>query len=996
MRKKFPLLLGFLSLFTFLSLTVFAQNKTVKGTVLDANGAGVAGASVTVKGSNQGTNTDASGEFTLNVPASARTLVISYVGYSNQEVTIGSEPVNVVLTPSATNDLNEVVVVGYGSARRKDLTGAVGTVTAKEFNTGQINSPEQLLQGKVPGLQITNSSGQPGGLTIVRIRGNNSIRSGNNPLYVVDGIPLDGRSARPNFASNSVGNSPPSDPLTFINPNEIAQVDILKDASASAIYGSRGANGVVLITTKKGQSGPARIDVNANAGLGGIMRKVDILDAQQYRDALAKFQTSVSDSGASINPFEEILQRPAVTQNYSVAMGGGGENGKYRASFFIGNQEGIIRKTDLKKYVGNLNGQYRFLDEKLSVDFSATVANVAENIAPISQDAGSNGNLISIALLWNPTLELKRSNGTYNQTNPSGQVNPLALSDAYNDVTDVTTALASVSAGYKFTNWLEYRLLYGVNYSVGNRKAEVQGWIRQIGGNAQNKGEAGVFQNKLRSSTLTHTLNFNKDLSENLSFSALLGYEFWKTNFEGIGSYVYDFNYNIEETDRVGVHYYDNLGAGRQANLQTTSFKEPQVEIQSYFARANANWNDKYLLTATIRADGSNKFGKNNRYAYFPSLAFAWNIDNEAFMQDNNVFQSLKFRAGYGQTGNQEFPSDAPLNVFRWVSYGNFANIHGPNDSLRWETVESYNLGIDFSILEGRVYGSVDYFNKTTEDPVILQVAPQPAPTTGGAVYKNISGARVKNSGVEISLGWDVIAKGDFRWNLNGNVTFLKNLFDFPEAGENPLILTGALHGQGTTNAFAQAIAHNQPINVYYLPQFLGFDRNGIGMYSPTPQYSGNPNPKAFVGFNTDVTYKKWNLSIGAHGSFGNYLYNNTLMSVLNIGNISKGRNIAQAVANSGESVANFISTSTRFMEKGDYIKVHNATLRYSLGDVGKSLKNLNVFVAGNNLFVISKYQGFDPEVNVDKALNGVPSLGIDYIGFPTQRTVILGVNFSL
>ncbi len=994
MRKKL-FSFAITGIFLFFSLSIFAQTKTVTGTVTDKDGA-VAGASVVVKGSNLGTNTNANGAFTISVPASARTLVVSFVGLAPQEVAIGDAPLTVVMKDATSNDLNEVVVVGYGSVRKRDLTGSVASVTSKEFNTGQINSPEQLLQGKVPGLQITNSSGQPGGLTIVRIRGNNSIRAGNNPLYVVDGIPLDGRTARPNFSA-TVGTSPPADPLTFINPNEIAQVDILKDASASAIYGSRGANGVVLITTKKGQTGPTKIDANASVGFGSVMRKVDVLDAGGYRAAIAKFDAPNSDSGLSIDPFEEILDKGALTQNYSVALGGGGENGKYRASFFVGDQDGVIRKTNLRKYVGNLNGQFKFMEKRLSLDFSAAVASVEENIAPISQDAGSGGNLISAALIWNPTLILTRSNGIYNQENPSGLVNPLALSDAYNDITDVTTLLGNFSAGYKFTDWLEYKMLYGVNYSTGNRKAEIQGWIRSIGGNAQDKGEAGVFQNNLKSSTVTHTLNFVKDLSEDFNLNVVAGYEFWRTSFNGFGNYVYEFNYNRTQETQTNVHYYDNMGAGKQGNLQTVSFREPDVDIQSFFARATGNYKDKFILTATIRADGSNKFGKENRYAYFPSVAAAWNIDHEEFMEDNGFFQSLKFRAGYGETGNQEFASDAPLNVFRWTSYGNFSQIHSPNDSLKWESVSSYNFGVDFAILQGRLYGSVDYFNKTTKDPVILQVASQPQPPgSGGAVYKNINDAKVINKGVEVMLGYDVIKTADVSWNINANATFLTNKFDYPKAGAFPLILTGGLHGQGTTNAFAQAIAHDQPINVYYLADFQGFDKDGIAIYSKTPDYTGDPNPSAYVGLNSDVSYKKWSLSIGAHGSFGNYLYNNTLMSVLNISNIVGGRNIASQLVTSGESVANPISTSNRFMEKGDYFKLHNATLKYTFGNVGKSLKNLNVYISANNLFVITDYTGFDPEVNVDKALNGVPSLGIDYIGFPTQRTILFGVNFSL
>jgi iron complex outermembrane receptor protein len=672
----------------------------------------------------------------------------------------------------------------------------------------------------------------------------------------------------------------------------------------------------------------------------------------------------------------------------------GNENRKYRASFFVGDQDGILKKTNLTKYVGNINGQYKFLDKKLSIDFNAAVANVGEHIAPISQDAGSNGNLISLALIWNPTLPLVRSNGIYNQTNPSGQVNPLALSDAYNDVTDVTTLLGNVSAAYKFTDWLEYRLMYGMNYSTGDRRAEVLGWIKGTGGNAPGNGEAGVFTNKLRSSTITHTLTFTKDLSQNFSLTALAGYEYWKTNFEGNGAYVYGFDYNLNQgpTD---VHYYNNMFDGKQANLQYTSFKEPTVEIQSYFARAVMNWNDKYLLTATFRADGSNKFGKNNRYAYFPSVAAAWNIDHEDFMKDNNAFQVLKLRVGYGETGNQEFAADAPLQVFRWGPNGNLANIHSANPNLKWESVKSFNIGLDFGVLDNRLFGSIDYFNKTTNDPVIVAVAPQPQPPGGAGIYANIDGA-VKNTGVEVTIGADVVKSTNVQWTVTANATFLKNNFDFPKAGNNPLILTGALHGQGTSGAFSQAIAHNQPINVYYLPIFQGFDKDGIAIYTPTPEFAGDPNPTTYVGFNSELSYKKWTLSLGAHGSFGNYLFNNTLMSVLNISNIVGGRNIASELVTSGESVANPISTSSRFMEKGDYFKLHNATIKYTFGDIGKYLKNFNLYVAANNVFVITKYNGFDPEVNVDKALNGVPSLGIDYIGFPTQRTILLGVNFSL
>lgn len=976
------------------SLNVFCQTKQITGNVKDSKGAGIVGASVVIKGSKGGTTSGSDGFFRLTVPEAAKTLTISAVGYTSQDVDISdSSAVDVSLVES-TGSLNEVVVVGYGTARKRDLTGSVASVSAKDFNRGQINTPEQLLQGKVPGLQITNSSGQPGGLTIVKIRGNNSIRTGNTPLYVVDGVILDGRTPRPNFAPSGVGTTPTSDPLTFINPNEISDVQVLKDASASAIYGSRGANGVILITTKKGATGPAKVDVNASVGFSDAMRKIDVLDAGEYRAALAKYGAPMSDSGASINPFDAIL-RNGFTQNYSVALSGGNENGKYRASFFAGDQDGIILKSNLKKYVGNFNGQYKFLDKKLSIDFNATAANVGEKIAPISQDAGSTGTLISLALIWNPTLPLIRSNGLYNQENPSGQVNPLAMSDAYNDVSNITTVLSNVNAAYKFTDWLEYRFVYGLNYGAGNRKGEIQGWIKGTGGQADGAGVAAVLNNYLFSQTLTHTLNFNRDISNDLSLNAVAGYEYWKTQYWGSSTSVYGFNYNLQQQNRVANHYYDNMDNGNRANLSTSSFRDPTVEIQSYFARAILNYRDKYILTATYRADGSSKFGSENQYAYFPSLAASWVISGEDFLKNNRLFNTLKLRVGYGQTGNQEFPADAALDVYRYSSYGSITTSHFGNPNLKWETVESYNVGLDFGLLGNRLNGVIDYFYKRTNDPIFLAVVPQPT-GAGGSQYKNLDGAYVRNSGVEIGLWGDIIIGKDFNWSANANVTFVKNRFIFPAAGKEPLALTGALHGQGTSGAYSEAIAHDQPVDVFYLPEFQGFDKDGIGIYSAQPDYVADPNPSAYIGFSTDISYKKWSLNLGTHGTFGNKLYNNTAMSVLNISNIIGGRNIASGLVTTSESPSNPITTSTRFLESGNYFKLHSATLRYSFGNVGKSLKNLGVYVSANNVFVISKYKGFDPEVNVDKALNGIPSLGVDYIGYPTQRTYLMGVSFSL
>jgi len=999
--------IGLSILLLILTQSLLAQ-KTVTGKVSDSkDGSALPGVSVVAKGTSSGTTTKADGTFSLTVPANATALVISSVGYASQEVNItGKTTVDVLLASSGTS-LNEIVVVGYGTARRRDLTGAVSSVQAKDFVKGPVTNPDQLLIGKVSGLQIINSSGQPGAVTIVKIRGTNSIRTGNNPLYVVDGIPLDGRSPRPGLINSGLGTTPDANPLTYINPADIASIDVLKDASASAIYGSRGANGVILITTKKGSVGPARIDAGASFGFSGVMRKIKVLSASGYRSALNTYNAPKSDSGASIDPFKEILHKSAPSQNYTVAFSGGSENGRYRASFLYSDQQGIIRKSGLKKYVASFNDQHKFLDKKLSLDFNITAANVTEQIAPISNDAGSAGNIISLALIWNPTLVLKRSNGLYNQTNPSGQTNPLALSDAYNDGTSITTLLGSFSAAYKITPDLEYKVLVGINYGTGVRKQEIQGWIASLGNPVG--GSANVANQQLFSETITHTLNYVKQITSSLNLNAIAGYEYWKTVFQGSGIFGSKFDLNQSQTNITPhYHYYDNIQGGDPGNRATYSFKDPIVELQSYFARAVLNYQDKYLLTGTFRADGSSKFGKNNKYAYFPSVAAAWNVNNENFMKNNSIFSALKIRVGYGETGNQEFnPVDAALQTQTYNSYQNSSVNHYGNPDLKWETVTSVDAGIDFTILHNRVWGFVDYFNKKTNNPIVD--FPIALPSAGGTVFKNMDGqdhptvgftpkAWVTNKGVEASVGAAIVQKSDFTWNVSANATFVKNKFESPALAEIPFLKnTGGLHGQGSSGAYSEAIANGQPVDAFYLPHFPGFDKTtGVQPPSKAPIFAGDPNPSMYYGFTTDLSYKKWTLTINAHGNLGNKIFNNTAMSVLNISNIIGGRNIASNLIGNGESTANAITPTTRFLESGDYLKLGNATINFNVGNLGRFVKNANIYVSGNNLFVISKYTGFDPEVNIDKALNGIPSLGVDYIGYPTARTIVFGLNFSL
>ncbi len=594
-------MLGLIAGLFCLSNPALAQNKTVTGKVTDSqSGASLGGVSVVVKGSPSGAQTDASGSYTISAAGTA-TLVFSSVGYVSQEVAIGGRSeINVSLVSSASN-LNEVVVVGYGTVRKKDLTGAVTSVKSKDFNQGVISAPDQLVQGKVAGLEITSNSGQPGSATTIKIRGNNSIRANNNPLYVVDGVPLDGRTAKPGLnlgGELGFGTTPESNPLLYINPNDIAQIDVLKDASSTAIYGSRGANGIVVITTKKGSTG-TKLEFGSNfSTAAGFMHKYKILTADEFRTE-TKLRNLNFDSSSSVDALKEITQN-TLSQNYSLAMSEGKDAGKFRASFLGSSTQGFLKKTSLDKYLASLNGQYKFLNKRLSIDFSLIAGHTTENMALVSNTAGAGGNLMSYALNWNPTKAFKNSKGQYNLISNSIP-NPLAVIDGYNDVADVNVFLGNIAAAYKITDDFEYKFLYAINHGAGVRNTNIDGCLGGIQG-VSGAGFAAIGNAALSSQTFTHTLNYRTKLGKNLNFDALAGYEYWKTAYSSSTISATQFNTNLDQNNRVSVLYTSMF---QNAKVQNPLVKtvDPDVELQSVFGRVNFNMSDKYYLTGTIRAD---------------------------------------------------------------------------------------------------------------------------------------------------------------------------------------------------------------------------------------------------------------------------------------------------------------------------------------------------------------------------------------------------------
>jgi TonB-linked SusC/RagA family outer membrane protein len=895
--------------------------------------------------------------------------------------------------------LNDVIVIGYGSVKRKDATGALTTVTAKEFNQGVITSPDQLLQNKVAGLLVTSNSGQPGSSVTVTIRGNSNVRGNGNPLYVVDGIILDGEDATPtlNLTTGGFGTTPTTNPLLYIDPQSISDITVLKDASSTAIYGSRGANGVIVITTKKGLSGPIKLEADASVGFDiGYMRKYKILDYSQFVNALSKYNPDSTaqklNLGSKVDPLKDITQSNPI-QNYDVALSGGNENGKFRAQFLASSTPGFITTNKLNKYIATLAGSYKFFDKRLSIDFGAIEGSVTNYGALASNTAGSAGNLITSALQWNPTASYYNADGTFRNLG-NGTPNPLMTLKAFNDVSHTNTFLGNISADLKLVKGLDYKFVYSINQSNGDRESNIDGFVQgfaPIDGNG-----IGIVQNgALTSQVIDHLLTYTTNFSDNLHFTALGGFEYWKSNYSSNIAVAQTFNFNLSNTDLFNAQYTDIMQDGKtQSPFET--YRNITTEVQSYFARVEFNLKDKYYLTGTFRADGSSKFGANNKYGYFPSAGFKWNIANEDFMKDNSVFSGLSFRATWGITGSQDFPSGSSIDQFSFSNYDQVSQTNAGNPNLKWEQTQQYDFGLDFSFLQSRFYGVVDYYNKDKTDILFSSTAIQPAPNA--SYWINLPGHLI-NKGIEITLGGAIVRNKDFGWDLVLNYSANNNKMTkfYAPGTTTPLVIqTGQINGQGVSGTLGQVITNNQPVDEFYLKPFGGYDQSGNQIIGANPQFAGNPNATSLFGVSTTLRFKKLALVINGGGASGFLIYNNSATSVTNISGITSGRNIDVNAYNSAEKPSSGVGASTRFLENGAYFKLRNVSLSYSLGNIGNYIKNASVYVNASNLFVLTGYSGFDPEINVDKNSNGYPSTSIDYASYPTPKSIQFGVHFAL
>ncbi len=877
--------------------------------------------------------------------------------------------------------------------KKSDVTGATTTLSKKNFNPGVVISPADMMKGRISGVNVTMNSGEPGAGSSVRIRGNSSIRANQDPLYVIDGVPLNITSASPGGASVAgINSSAKKDPLDFLNPDDIASVTVLKDASATAIYGSRGSNGVILITTKKGQKGKGKLTYSGYTGFSTLPKKIDLLSAAEFKAASDKNGFGLIDNGANTDWQDEIF-RTAITQSHNLSFSGGTDNLNYFTSLGYLNQEGIIDRTGINKLNARFNLSKKFFDDKLKINTNITVSRTDDARVPIGETGGYEGDLLISTLRGNPTFPVYNPDGTFFQY-ATDYRNPVAMIKLTNDHTYTNHVLGNLNASYKIIEGLTYKLNLGVDQTNATRKVSENEQLSYL----VNGGQASISSVELSNLIMENYLTYNKQLNEDNKFTVLLGQSYQRFDNNG-------HNLSVNGFHVTGIDYVDNLGYGDKDNASVGSYKY-QNELQSFFTRLNYSFKEKYLLTATWRADGSTKFGKNNKYGYFPSVGLAWRLTQEDFIKNLNIFDNLKLRVGWGQTGNQEIPNKISLLAIGTSADANYffdgkdlttgtTFIRTPNPDIKWETTSQTNIGLDFGFFKGKLSGSVNYFQKSTKDVLLKLTSLAPAPTA--YMWMNVPNMRIKNSGVEVNLTGVIVDKKDFSWTTTLNFTTIHN-----EVQDLPVdfIETGVASGAGLSGTRVQVIKSGYPIGTFWGKQFLGYAADSTSIYkkdadgNDVKEDLGSALPKFTLSLNNTLRYKNFDVSFFIHGVFGNKVYNNTANALFSMPSFSKGNNVTHDVLTTGEGISNTPEFSSRFIEDGSFVRLSNATIGYTLPlKKSSKIRSLRVYVTGSNLFLITKYSGYDPEVNTNAEYDNIPSIGMDFTGYPHARTIQFGVN---
>lgn len=974
-----------------------APDRVITGIVRNENGEGMPGVSVSVRNTTRGVTTDADGGFRLSLPDEATTLVFSFVGYKSQEAVIGARTTLDIRLEPDHKALNEVVVVGYGTARKSDLTGSLSQVKAKDINAYPATNVLQALSGRAAGVQVLQNTGAPGGGVSVRIRGTNSIKGSNEPLYVVDGFPLSG-----------------SNP-TLLNNADIESIEILKDASATAIYGSRGANGVVIISTKTGKSGKTLVDFESSYTTQTLRKKLDLMSAKEY--ALFYNEQAVNDkqtpffTSSQIDAFgkgydwQNLVFTQAPMRSNALSISGGNEKTKFSVSGSVLNQDGIVKGSDYDRYSIRTNVTHT-VSKLFSVQLSGTLSRL--DTRRKDSGGGSRGNsMISSALAAPPTLTPYNDDGTYRVLATAypfvatDLINPLNFINEQSNKTRANIALLNASLLFKPIEALTIRISGGVE----NRDDRTDNYTTRKFVNSN--GVASVSTGQQTSLLSENTVSYNKTFGGRHTVSAVAGFtyqDFLSTSLSAGGN---GFLSDIFETY--------NLGSATTPGIPGSGYSK--AILLSFLGRVNYNFADKYLVTASFRRDGASKYSEGNKWGSFPSAAVAWRVSNEDFLKSQNTLSDLKIRASWGQTGSQAIDPYTTLNqltsgktVFGDALYTTFSPGTTLPGNLKWETTAQFDAGFDLGLLKNRLTFTVDYYVKNTKD--LLNTVRLPSSLGYSSTVRNVG--QVQNKGLE--LGVDArILDGQVRWDVNANIAFNRNKVVKLYDGQD--ILSGQINTV-VVNDVSNILREGRPIGQFWGYVEDGYDEKGKIRYKDLDQdgaitirdktYIGNPNPDFIYGLNSSVSYKNFDLTVFVQGTKGNDLFNaSSIGSTIDYGfglNMPREVYLNHWTPEKTQAKYPIISNnvnariSNRFVEDGSYLRLKNIQLAYNF-PVGNWkapwLRSIQVYASAQNLLTFTKYSWWDPEVNSAGGANSITQ-GVDFYSYPVAKSYTFGLRVGL
>ena len=982
-----------------------AADIVVTGVIHSDEGTILSGASVKLKGTSLGTSADANGKFSINIPAQGGVLQISFVGYESYEVSVKtSSTLNIVLK-AKTVKADDVVVIGYGRSSKKSLTSSITTIKPEDMNRGAITDVGRLLQGKVPGLNIS-SSGDPNKRAAIVLRGASTINSPGGPFFVIDGVP--------------------GADISLVAPDDVASIDVLKDAAATAIYGNRAASGVIMVTTKKGRKGQSQVNYSGFAGIEKVSSRLNLMNATQHREYLKSQGLSYSpldDLGSNTDWQAAVMRDQAVSHNHNISFSGGSDHGSYAASVNYVNKEGIMNTSGQERMIARLNIEQMALNDNVKFNLNITNSSTKSNLVPLQ-------NVVLDQITTHlPVSPVYNADGTWFENfNTPGYYNPVGLVANAKDDNETNNLVASLNTEVKLPFGLTYNLLLSHQSQSSNSQQFYNSYYGRYGSSqfytnpdpALGSGAALVgnlfgvngsayksaYQNKQKN--VETYLTWNKKLGFH-SVNAVVGYS-WLNNSYGDGVESSSTNF---PTDFIS---YNNLSLGNPYAISSFRINLAgglsEKRLISDFARINYNFSDRYLLQGSIRRDGSSVFGANYQWGYFPSVGAAWRIDNEKFMENQRIFSDLKLRASYGVTGNSEgigpFNSKLVYGITgtyynNGVQDNSYGPLQGANPDLRWERTSTSNLGVDFSLLKGTISGSIDVYEKLTKD-MLFQYSVSPALVPGGRIWAN--GGSISNRGVELMLSATPIQKKDFSWTTSFNLAHNKNEIT---SLTNPFSIGDSIlyvnpRGSGQTGATLQILKVGKPIGQFFSFDYKGKNAAGLsqftkkdGSLTTSPLngtdyfYVGNAQPKLLIGWNNTVKYKRFDFNVFFRGIFGNKIFNTSRANLSYTPNAATSNVSSYLTANDKVGDARNSFFSTRYIESGNYIRLDNATLGYNMKPTIKGIKNLRLYLTAENLMTITNYTGIDPEIN-----QGGVAPGVDGNNFyPKTRVFMFGLNAS-